>query len=175
MNRRAFLQAAAFATSMTLAGKGQTLAESYPSRALRVVVPASTSTPPDILARIVANALSDREGWKTIVENKPGAVMTIGIADVLKQEPDGHNLLSVTSPIAAVPGLMPNASFNIETDFEPVIQVGTGYNVLVVNPKLPVHSVSELISFLKQDQKSSYFFIRRLRDTRAFARRVIQA
>ena len=43
-----------------------------------------------ILARIIANALSDQEGWKMIVENKPGAVMTIGIADVLKQEPDGY-------------------------------------------------------------------------------------
>ena len=87
-----------------------------------------------------------------IVENKPGAVMTIGISDVLKQEPDGYNLLSTTAPIAAVPGLMPNASFNIETDFKPVIQVGTGYNVLVVNPKLSVHSVSELITYLEQDQ-----------------------
>jgi tripartite-type tricarboxylate transporter receptor subunit TctC len=107
------------------------------------VVPASASTPPDILARIVANAISDREGWKIIVENKPGAVMTIGITDVLKQEPDGHNLLSVTSPVAAVPGLMPNTSFNMESDFKPVIQVGTGYNVLVVNPKLAAHSVSD--------------------------------
>jgi tripartite-type tricarboxylate transporter receptor subunit TctC len=92
-----------------------------------------------------------------IVENKPGAVMTIGIADVLKQEPDGHNLLSVTSPVAAVPGLMPNASFNMESDFKPVIQVGTGYNVLVVNPKLPAHSVSELITYLKQDQGQHTF------------------
>ena len=152
MNRRAFLQTTAFATGMALTAAGRAFAQSYPSRAVRVVVPASASTPPDILARIIANALSDREGWKMIVENKPGAVMTIGIADVLKQEPDGHNLLSTTSPIAAVPGLMPNAAFNIETDFKPVIQVGTGYNVLVVNPKVPVQSVSELITYLNQDQ-----------------------
>ena len=105
MNRRAFLQTAVFGTSMTLAARGRTLAKSYPSGTVRVVVPASTSTPPDILARIIANALSDREGWKMIVENKPGAVMTIGIADVLKQEPDGHNLLSVASPICCSPGI----------------------------------------------------------------------
>jgi tripartite-type tricarboxylate transporter receptor subunit TctC len=76
---------------------------------------------------------------------------------VLKQEPDGHNLLSVTSPVAAVPGLMPNTSFNMESDFKPVIQVGTGYNVLVVNPKLAAHSVSELITYLKQDQGQHTF------------------
>jgi tripartite-type tricarboxylate transporter receptor subunit TctC len=157
MNRRTFLQTAAFGTSLTLSAERRAFADSFPSRGVRIVVPASASTPPDILARIIANAISDREGWKMIVENKPGAVMTIGITDVLKQESDGHNLLSVTSPIAAVPGLMPNASFNMERDFKPVIQVGTGYNVLVVNPKLPAHSVSELITYLKQEQGQHTF------------------
>ena len=157
MNRRAFLQTAGFGTGIAFTAARRAFAQSYPSRAVRVVVPASASTPPDILARIIANNLSEREGWKMIVENKPGAVMTIGISDVLKQEPDGYNLLSTTAPIAAVPGLMPNASFNIETDFKPIIQVGTGYNVLVVNPKLSVHTVSELITYLKQDQASILF------------------
>src|SRR5262249_58019031 len=64
---------------------------------------------------------------------------------------DGHTLLSVTAPIAAVPALVPNAQFHLETDFTPLIQTGTGYNVLVVNPSVPVHSVAELIAFLKKD------------------------
>jgi tripartite-type tricarboxylate transporter receptor subunit TctC len=126
-------------------------AQSFPSNVIRFVVPASASTPPDILARIVANALSDLEGWKTIVEDKPGAVMTLGIGEVLKQPADGHTVFSVTVPITAVPALMPNASVNLERDFAPVIRVGTGYNVLVVNPNVPVHSVAELIDFLKKD------------------------
>ena len=53
-------------------------AQTFPAGVIRVVVPASASTPPDILARIIANALSDGEGWKVIVENKPGGVNTIG-------------------------------------------------------------------------------------------------
>jgi tripartite-type tricarboxylate transporter receptor subunit TctC len=114
-------------------------------------VPFSASTPPDILARIIATALSDGEGWKVVVENKPGAVMTIGVMEVLKQPADGYTLLSVTAPIAAVPALVPNASFDFETDFVPLIQIGTGYNVLVVNPKVPVNSVPELIEYLKKD------------------------
>ena len=71
--------------------------------------------------------------------------------EVLKQPADGYTLLSVTAPIAAVPALVPNASFDFETDFAPLIQIGTGYNVLVVNPNVPVHSVPELIDYLKKD------------------------
>jgi len=78
-------------------------------------------------------------------------VMTIGVMEVLHQPADGHTLLSVTAPIAAAPALVPNAQFRLEKDFAPVIQTGTGYNVLVVNPSVPVHSVSELIAFLKKD------------------------
>jgi len=78
-------------------------------------------------------------------------VMTIGTMEALHQPADGHTLLSVTAPIAAVPALVPNAQFRLETDFVPLIQTGTGYNVLVVNPSVPVHSVAELIAFLKKD------------------------
>jgi tripartite-type tricarboxylate transporter receptor subunit TctC len=125
--------------------------QSFPSNVIRIVVPNSASTPPDILARLVAATLSDDEGWKMVVENKPGAVMTIGATAVLKQPPDGHTLLSVATPIAAVPALMPSASLNIETDFAPVIQIATSYNVLVVSPQVPVHSVGELVAHLKKD------------------------
>jgi tripartite-type tricarboxylate transporter receptor subunit TctC len=150
MDRRAFLTAAA-AVGLGAAGYRPARAQSYPSNLIRFIVPASASTPPDILARIVANALSDAEGWKTIVEDKPGAVMTLGIGEVLKQPADGYTLFSVTTPITAVPGLMPNASINLDRDFAPVIRVGTGYNVLVVHPSVPVHSVAELVDFLKKD------------------------
>lgn len=150
MNRRAFLTGVA-AVGLGVAAYGSARGQSFPSNLIRFVVPASVSTPPDILARIVAHALSDGEGWKTVVEDKPGAVMTLGAAEVLKQGADGHTLLSVTAPIAAMPALMPSASINMETDFAPVIQVATGYNVLVVNPKVPVHSVAELIAYLKKD------------------------
>src|SRR5215831_12911220 len=150
MNRRKFLAGAA-AIGCGGAAFGSAFAQPFPSNAIRIVVPASASTPPDILARIIATALSDGEGWKVMVENKPGAVMTIGAMEALHQPADGHTLLSVTAPIAAVPALVPNAQFRLETDFVPLIQTGTGYNVLVVNPSVPVHSVAELIAFLKKD------------------------
>jgi tripartite-type tricarboxylate transporter receptor subunit TctC len=150
MNRRAFLTGAAalgFGAAAFEPARGQ----SFPSNVIRIVVPYSASTPPDILARTVATALSEGEGWNVIVENKPGGVMTIGTTEVLKHPADGLTLLSITAPFAAIPGLVPDAKFNIETDFAPLVQIGTAFNVLVVNPSVPVHSVAELIAYLKKD------------------------
>src|SRR5215468_6018564 len=150
MDRRHFLQGVA-AFGLGAFAHEPALGQGFPSNVIRIVVPYSASTPPDILARIVATALADGEGWNLIVENKPGAVGTIGIAEVLNHPADGHTLLSITAPFAAIPGLVPDARFKIETDFAPLIQIGTAYNVLVVNPSVPARSVSELIAYLKKD------------------------
>jgi tripartite-type tricarboxylate transporter receptor subunit TctC len=136
----------AFAIAPASAG-----AQTFPNGVIRIVAPVSASTPPDILARIVANALSDAEGWKVIVENKPGGVMTIGATEVLKQPADGQTIMSVSAPVAAAPALVPNAPFKYDVDFAPLIRIGTSYNVLVVNPNVPVHSVKELVEYLKKD------------------------
>ena len=150
MDRRTFLTGAA-AIGVGVAGGDRALGQSFPSNVIRIVVPYSASTPPDILARIIATALAEGEGWNVIVENKPGAVMTIGVTEVLKQPADGYTLLSITAPFAAVPALVPDAKFTIGTDLTPLIQIGTAYNVLVVNPSVPVNSVAELIAYLKKD------------------------
>jgi tripartite-type tricarboxylate transporter receptor subunit TctC len=155
ITKRAFLSTVAMAGTAAI-GLGTTafrpaLAQPYPSGVIRIVVPYSASTPPDIFARIVANALSESEGWNVIVENKPGAVGTIGAMEALKQPADGHTLLSVGTPFAAVPALVPDAKIKVETDLTQIIQIGTAYNVLVVNPSVPVNSVAELIAYLKKD------------------------
>jgi tripartite-type tricarboxylate transporter receptor subunit TctC len=129
----------------------QAQAQNFPTGVIRIIAPVSVSTPPDILARIVANALADGEGWKVVVENKPGGVMSIGSMEVLKQPADGQTIYSVTAPVAAAPALLPDAPYNYETDFAPLIRIGTGYNVLVVNPNVPVHTAAELVAYLKKD------------------------
>lgn len=152
LTKRAFLSTVAVAGAS--AGLGvirPAKAQSFPSKLIRIVLPGGASTPGDILSRIVANALADGEDWKVIVENKPGGAWRLGVADVFKQPADGYTLLTAMTPLAAMPGLLGNTAFNIERDFVPVIQIGTGYNVLVVNPKAPVHSVSELVAYLKKD------------------------
>jgi tripartite-type tricarboxylate transporter receptor subunit TctC len=134
-----------------LAAPHDARAQNFPTGVIRIIAPVSVSTPPDILARIVANALVEGEGWKVVVENKPGGVGSIGATEVLKQPADGQTILSVSSPVAAQPALLPSATFNYETDFAPLIRVGTGYNVLVVNPSVPAKTVAELIAYLKKD------------------------
>jgi tripartite-type tricarboxylate transporter receptor subunit TctC len=157
MNRRSFLKTTAVGAGFACLATRTAWSQDYPSRVIRIVASSSAGTPPDILARIAATALAEVEGWKVIVENKPGGVGTIAANEVLRQEADGHTLFSIASPFTAVPALLPNASFNMATHFAPVVHFATGYNVLVVNPKLPVHSVSELIEFLKQNPDKHTF------------------
>ena len=96
ITKRAFLLTMAMAGTAVIFGvtpRWPAFAQPYPSSVIRIIVPYSASTPPDILARIVATGLSEGEGWNVIVENKPGAVMTIGTNEVLRQPADGHTLL----------------------------------------------------------------------------------
>src|SRR5688572_297080 len=64
--------------------------QQFPTSPIRIVVPTAPSTPPDIISRVIAAELSESEGWKVFVENKPGAVLTIGGSEVLRHPADGH-------------------------------------------------------------------------------------
>jgi tripartite-type tricarboxylate transporter receptor subunit TctC len=124
-------------------------AQSYPSSMIRVVSATAPGTPPDIVARVIANELGEREGWRVIVENKPGAIQTIGAAEALKQPADGYTILSIALPSSAAPALLPNLSFRLDADFAPVIKLASAYHVLVVHPSVPANSLSELVTLLK--------------------------
>jgi tripartite-type tricarboxylate transporter receptor subunit TctC len=132
-------------------------AQSFPSRPIRIVVPTSPSTPPDIISRVIAGELSEGEGWQVVVENRPGAVQTLAASDVIKQSPDGYSILVISLPLMAAPALLPNLGFQLDTDLTPVIKVSVSYNVLVVNPSVPVKSVSELVSLLKSQPDKHTF------------------
>lgn len=126
-------------------------AQDFPSNTIRIVAPTGPGSPPDILGRIIATELSASEGWRLIVENRPGAIQTIGVADVLKQPADGHSILAMTIPTLAAQALLPKLGLRLETALAPVIRISTGYNVLVVHPSVPARSVSELIAVLKRE------------------------
>ena len=121
----------------------------FPTGTVRFVAPFSASTPPDIISRIIAKELSESENWRAIVENRPGGITTIAATDVLNQPADGHSLYVMSVPSVAAPSLVPNISYRLETDFEPVIKASVSYNVLVVNPAVPANSVAELVTLLK--------------------------
>ena len=122
---------------------------SFPAGTIRFVAPFSPSTPPDIISRIVSKELTEAEGWRLIVENRPGGVTTIAANDVLTQPADGNSLYAMSVPSAAAPSLVPNVSFDLNRDFDPVIKTTVSYNVLVVNPSVPAKTVAELVALLK--------------------------
>ncbi len=137
----------AFALSIAIGSP--TRAQHDTSGAIRIIVPTPPGSPPDILCRILANELSASEGWQVVVENRPGAIQTLGVAEVLKLPADGRTLLAMTLPMFAAPALLPDRQLTLGTDLAPVIKLSTGYNVLVVHPSVPAHSVRELVDLLK--------------------------
>jgi tripartite-type tricarboxylate transporter receptor subunit TctC len=124
-------------------------AQPYPANMIRVVVASAPGNPPDIVSRIIANELGESEGWRVIVEHKPGAIQTLGAAEVLKQPADGYSILAIALSASAAPVLLPNVGFRFDTDFAPLIKLATASHVLVVNPSVPAKSLSELVALLK--------------------------
>lgn len=127
----------------------QVIAQAFSPSTIRIVVPTTPSTPPDIISRVIAQQLATDKDWNVVVENKPGAVMTIAGSDVLRQPADGTSIYALSLPVSAAPAFVPDMPFNLSRDFAPLIKIAVSYNVLVVNPNLPVHSVSDLVALLK--------------------------
>jgi tripartite-type tricarboxylate transporter receptor subunit TctC len=125
------------------------VAQPYPSNVIRVAVPAGAGTPPDIISRIIADALAANEGWRLVVENRPGALQTIAMNDVSSRPADGYSLLTMSLPITVTPSLLPKAEIRPDVDFDPVIKISKSYTVLVTTPSLPVNSLSELVALLR--------------------------
>lgn len=123
--------------------------QEFPTDLIRLVVPSPAGTPPDTVGRIVANEITENSGWRLIAENKPGAIQTIGLAEVLKRPADGYTLAAIALSSTAAPALLPKVDFRLDADFAPVIKLAAAYHVLVVNPSVPAKSLGELVSLLK--------------------------
>ena len=126
------------------------VAQTYPSKPVRMVVGFPPGGGTDILARIVAQKLSEAWGQQVVVENRPGASATIAAAVVAKAAPDGYTIsMGQLTPNAIAPALMADLPYDAARDFVPVILVGTSPNVLVVNPSLPAKNLAELVALAK--------------------------
>jgi len=125
-------------------------AQSYPNRAIRLVVPFPAAGTTDILARAAAQKLTEAFGQSVVVDNRPGAAGNIGSDLVAKSAPDGYTLLMGTVGTHAInPSLYSKMPYDHVKDFVPVVLVAGVPNVLVVNPALPVNSVADLIKLAK--------------------------
>ncbi len=126
-----------------------TSAQNYPSKPIRLVVPTSVSTPIDIVSRIVADKMGAALGQPIAIDNRPGATGIVGAQEVLKHPADGYTLLTIMMPMSVGQSIYANVPFDLRKDFEPVGQTAFSYNVLVVHPSVPAHSVKDLAALLQ--------------------------
>ncbi|MGY6270613.1 Bug family tripartite tricarboxylate transporter substrate binding protein [Achromobacter denitrificans] len=129
----------------------------YPERAITLQVGFAAGGPTDAMARMIASEIGAELKQTVVVENKPGAGSNIAATQVARSKPDGYTLLMVAVTSAINQTLYDKPGFNLSTDFEPVGLVGKIPSVLVVNPKLPVHSVQELVAYAKANPDTLTF------------------
>jgi tripartite-type tricarboxylate transporter receptor subunit TctC len=146
MNLRGFatLCFAAVASFATLA-----VAQPYPNRPIRMIVPFAPGGATDIIARTVAQKLSDRVGQPVVVENKPGAGTTVGNAEVAKARPDGYTLLFAPTPFVISQVVYPTLPYDPRKDFAPVSLLATSPFILVTNATVSARNVGELVAQAK--------------------------
>jgi tripartite-type tricarboxylate transporter receptor subunit TctC len=134
---------------LLLAGITHGLAQSWPTRPIRLVVPLSPGGFADTPARLLAPKLSAALGRQVYIENRPGAGGTIGANEVAKSAPDGYNLLISGTPLVISPWLYQNMQYDALKDFNHFALLAVGPYILVVNPQLGVGTVRELIAAAK--------------------------
>ena len=128
---------------------GLAVAQGYPGKPIKIVVPFTAGSATDIMARLVGEKLSAAWGQPVVVDNKPGAGGTVGSALVAKSEPDGYTLLVVSTGHVVNPVLYPGLSYDTVGDFAGITPLASLPNVLVVNASSPIKNVSDLLAAAK--------------------------
>jgi tripartite-type tricarboxylate transporter receptor subunit TctC len=129
----------------------------YPSRPVRIIVPFAAGGPPDVIARLVAQKLSESWRQQVYVEDLPGAGGNTGTAAAARAAPDGYTLYMMSTGFMVNPSLYAKVPYDPIKDFAPVTLAATSPNVLFVHPSVPAHSVKELIALIKSSPaKYSY-------------------
>lgn len=144
--RRALL-AVPLALSSLLAAPA--MAQSYPSKPLVMVVPFPPGGPTDLVARVLAQKMSEQMGQSIVIDNKPGANGNIAAAAVSKAPADGYTLLYNTSSITLSPALYKSLTYDVQKHLSPVALTAVVPLALVVNPSVPVNNVREFIAYAK--------------------------
>ena len=144
------IPAITMAAALVAIAPSQSLAQAYPTKPVRLVVPFPPGGSTDIVARIVAQKLGDRIGQPLVVENRGGAGGTIGTEAVAKSSPDGYTLgFASTSTHAVAPAVYARFGYDPVKDFAPISLVAVTPYLLVVNPKVPVNSLKEFVDYVK--------------------------
>jgi tripartite-type tricarboxylate transporter receptor subunit TctC len=156
--QRTRLALLAAAAALPLAFSNLALAQAFPSKPVRLIVPFAPGGTTDIVARVVAPGLGAALGQQVIVENKSGAGGAIGAQEMIKSTADGHVLgVATVSTTAANPAINPNIGYDPATDFVPIINLAATPNIIAVNPAFPAKDYKGFLAELKKNPgKYSY-------------------
>jgi tripartite-type tricarboxylate transporter receptor subunit TctC len=146
--RREFLQFGVGAAALPITWRFAS-AQDYPTRPVRLIIGFPPGYATDIIARLIAQALSERLGQQVAVENHPGAATNIAAEEVVNSTPDGYTLLGMTVTNAVNATLYKDVKFDITRDIAPIVATFTSPNVLVVTPSLPAKTLPEFITYTK--------------------------
>ena len=154
---RAFIAAAAVSA---LAASSAALAQAFPTKPIRIIIPYGAGGTSDILARGLAPKLQEAFGQPIVVENKPGANGNVGADFVAKSAPDGTTvLLADIGALAISPSVYPKLPFDVAKDFSPVVMISYSPHVVAVHPSVPVQNLKELIAYAKANPDKLNFAI----------------
>ena len=143
--------------SRNAAGRRRKLAQTYPSRSVRIVVPYPAGGPTDVMARLVAQKLSEALGQQFYVENHGGAAGTIGTAPSPTRRPTAIRILFMTPDFIVQPVVKAKPPFDPIRDFTPITLLAAAPEMIAANPSLPAKNLQELIALLKANPgKHSY-------------------
>ncbi|MGD9922455.1 MAG: Bug family tripartite tricarboxylate transporter substrate binding protein [Pseudorhodoplanes sp.] len=138
-----------FGLLVLLAAPPSAIAETWPSKSIKAVVPFGAGSATDIIPRIVFEQLQGQLGQSIVVENRGGAGGTIGAAQVVKSDPDGYTWLVHSSAHTVAPALYSNLPFKAETDLVPMSMIGSVPNVLIISPSKGIKTVQDFVAFGK--------------------------
>lgn len=155
---RSAIWTTAFTTALALCGTASHAADAYPNKPIRLIVPFEAGGTSDTTARMVAQQLEKRLGVQLIIDNRAGANGAIGAAAVAHAPPDGYTLLHTTPAFIINPYVNKTLTYDVFKDFVPItnVGIGTGY-ILVVNARLPVRNVKELVAYGTANHKGLTF------------------
>ncbi len=145
---RRSLLAVGFGLLMLAGASSPVLAQAWPSKPIRVVVPLTAGSASDVMGRIVVDQLSQQLGQPVIVENRPGAGNTIGMSAVAKAEPDGHTLLVNSSTHTVTPATRSNLGFEM-SDLAGIVPLGNMPVVMLFNPSKGYKTLADFVAYAK--------------------------
>lgn len=122
-------------------------AQTYPNKAVRVIIPFPPGGPTDTVGRMLAQKLSEQTGQSFIVDNRPGGQGIIGADAVAKGAADGYTLLFSASTFTTTPMTLKSSPYDVTKDFVPIALVGKGPLAVSVNKNLPIKNIKELIAY----------------------------